>query len=190
MKKYILNNAMITTVLFSACINSNAQVIDSHVHGLSELTIAIENKTLEIEIISPSINLVGFEHKAKTKRDIATVKKVIKQLNNQNNVIYFSGGNCLLIDKSIDVSSIIDEHYLKNKTHNNHDEHQHENHANHYDIVSYYHYHCEKASTLTTITVNMFDHFLGINQIAARWVTEQQQGSKTLSPTKNIIKLR
>lgn len=190
MRQYIFNSVMLIATLLSACINANAQVIDSHVHGLSELTIAIEKKTLEVEIISPSINLVGFEHRAKTEEDITTVKKVIKQLNNQNNIISFSGGNCLLTDKSIDVSSIIDDHYLKNKTHNDHDEHEHENHTNHYDIVSYYLYHCEKASTLTTITVKMFDHFLGTNQITARWVNEQQQGSQTLSPTKNIIKLR
>lgn len=41
----------------------------SHVHGVAEVTIAVEGKKLAIEFISPTDGLMGFEHEAKTDAD-------------------------------------------------------------------------------------------------------------------------
>ncbi|MGB1290473.1 MAG: ZrgA family zinc uptake protein, partial [Porticoccaceae bacterium] len=41
-----------------------AASLDAHVHGLSQLTIAVEGETVELEFSSPAMNLVGFEHRA------------------------------------------------------------------------------------------------------------------------------
>ena len=38
-----------------------AQELGSHVHGLTELNVVIANQNVQIEFISPAINLLGFE---------------------------------------------------------------------------------------------------------------------------------
>ena len=191
-KKQIINIALLAAISLSWPINVNAQTIDSHVHGLSEMFIALENKTLEIEIESPAINLVGFEHKAETKSDKAAVKKVIKLLSRHHEIFSLSGGDCSLVNSTIDASSIIDTQHQENASHKHehgHDQH-HNKEAKHYEVISSYRYHCKKPSTLTAITVNMFDQFSGVEQIETRWLTEAKQNSITLTPMKQDIKLR
>ena len=46
-----------------------------HIHGLAEATIALEGKVLEIGLQSPASNIVGFEHKARTKEQIDKVQQ-------------------------------------------------------------------------------------------------------------------
>jgi len=229
MKQHMIKIVTLGSLLISSSIGVHAKTLGSHVHGLSELTIAIGNETVEIEMTSPAMNLVGFEHKAHDKADIDLVNKITKQLNNHKELFSFSGSSCLLIDSSTDTSSLMspdnaqeshnelnehDEHESHHDDHDDeHDEHEshhddhddehdkheshhddhddeHSKHSSHYEITSYYRYHCKKASTLSAITVRMFDQFSGVNQITAKWLTERQQGSVTLSPTKQIIKLR
>jgi len=198
MKNHMIKITAFTILLINSSINVNAEIIGSHVHGLSELTIAIEDQTIEIEMASPAMNLVGFEHEAHSKAEIAMVTKITKQLSNSDNIFSFTGGACLLTKTSTDTSSLISNHHVENESHHDsddhdsatHDDEQHKDHSNHHEVISHYRYHCKKPSTLTAITVKMFDQFSGVNQITARWLTETQQGSVTLSPTKPIIKLR
>jgi hypothetical protein len=196
MKNYIYNFVMFPIAMLSPLMHISGQaagmvILDPHVHGLSELTMTIEKQTLEIEVTSPAINIVGFEHRAKTKKNIALVQKARIRLSRHEDLFSFSGGACILIDKSVDISSITKANNLVTDLH----EHGHE-HINdtekfsHREVIGHYRYYCKKASTLTAITVKIFDQFVGINQIKARWLNETQQGSVTLSPTKQIINLR
>lgn len=54
----------------------------AHEHGVAHLTIALENRTLVIELISPADNVVGFEHaprkpgeKAAVAAGVATLRR-------------------------------------------------------------------------------------------------------------------
>lgn len=38
-------------------------IFDAHVHGLSEITMMIEEGVLAIQLTSPTVNLIGFEYK-------------------------------------------------------------------------------------------------------------------------------
>ena len=42
----------------------------AHIHGLATLTLAIENNVLEIQLESPAINLIGFEHQANSSEEV------------------------------------------------------------------------------------------------------------------------
>ncbi len=63
---------------------------DAHVHGLSELTLAMEGEKLEIQLQSPAMNLLGFEHKARTTNDIAAVEHAQSLLSNPDSLFLFS----------------------------------------------------------------------------------------------------
>ena len=165
--------------------------LDAHIHGLSELTIAVENQTLAIEIKSPAMNIVGFEHRAVTQKEVALVKKSEQLLGMHGNVFSFNGGDCELLKNRVDVSNLMDV---------NHELHEHSNspkqnenseiEVQHGEIIINYHYLCKKPSTLSAITVKVFDLFSGVNEINTRWLTETEQGSAILNPYNKVIKLR
>jgi hypothetical protein len=158
----------------------------SHVHGLAEMTIVIESEKLEIEIKSPAMNLVGFEHKASTQKHIAAVNEAELVLKKPKKIFSFTGGQCKLINKNLDLSHIKKTHHHLEKEHvksiNKHD--------NQSELMAYYSYHCEKTPALSAITVKLFDMFSGLQQISVMWITETQQGAIMLSTTNKVINLR
>ena len=173
--------------------------LGAHVHGWSELMIAMEDKALEIELRSPATNLVGFEHKATTKKDIAAIENALSLLARHELLFSFSGGNCSLTNTTVDISGLTgnndhdhDHDHDHEKNNHSHDEHKdnHAEHDNHSDIIANYHYNCEEIATLTSITVDFFEIFSGIQQIRAMWITEKRQDAKTLSSKNNTIDLR
>ena len=49
--------------------------LGAHAHGQGKLSIAIEKRTLEIELEAPGADIVGFEHAAKTAEQKAAIAK-------------------------------------------------------------------------------------------------------------------
>ncbi|NMX61703.1 DUF2796 domain-containing protein [Pseudomonas sp. WS 5079] len=54
--------------------------LDAHEHGVGRLNAVLDGKALELELESPAMNLVGFEHLATTNADKAKVAAARKQL--------------------------------------------------------------------------------------------------------------
>ena len=63
-------------------------------HGLSELTVAMDDTNLDIQFISPAMNLLDFEYKDSTENDIATVKKTESLLLQQDQIFSPSEFGC------------------------------------------------------------------------------------------------
>jgi len=85
--------------------------LDGHVHGLSERTLAMEGNTLEIQQKYPAMNLLGFEHKARTKNDFTAVENAVALLGKPDPLFSFSGGRCHLTNASVDVPGVSDSGY-------------------------------------------------------------------------------
>ena len=143
MNKLILSILSIAVTLFtgiqSAYAEKSAESLDAHVHGLSELTIAMDAKTIELQLISPAMNLVGFEHKASSKQDIAAVKQAELILGQHNSLFLIAGGDCEHLSTSIDSGDLLESesHHEKHDGHDDHDKyddhHAHEKHDDHDD---------------------------------------------------------
>ena len=219
----------------------NAGSLDAHVHGVSEILIAIEGKEIEIRLESPAMNLVGFEHQAKTEQDKATVNRAVATLKKHRSIFSFSASQCKLVDASVDVSSVLKMHSENEENHHSHgdehekdhrhedkhehekehgheDKHEHEKEhaqedkhdheekhghedkhehehghdesATHSEIYADYHFSCEDIDKLTTIEVSLFEHFPGIHQIRALWVSETKQGAVSLDSNNKTIGIR
>jgi hypothetical protein len=163
----------------------------AHVHGLSKISVAIEKGKMVIELKSPAVDLVGFEHKAKTEYDINNVKKVQIQLEHNSDMFVLTGGSCELINTFIDLSNLINDinsavphqhHKQSNKENNTGNTHQ--------EITANYYYHCEKTPELSSITINVFQLFPRVKNIQSMWITEKKQGAKLLNATNKTINLR
>jgi len=151
----------------------------AHVHGLSEIRLVIENKTIEIELESPAVDLVGFEHYALTKENIVAVDKTELILGQYKRLFSFTGGNCKLVSYFSNVLAI-----KQSKV----DSHQHD--KNHSEITAKYSFYCDETKDLSSIAVTVFDVFSGVKQINAMWITEIEQNATTLNAKNNIIYLK
>ena len=180
----------------------SVESLDAHVHGLSELTIAMDAKTIELQLISPAMNLVGFEHKASSKQDIAAVKQAELILGQHNSLFLIAGGDCEHLSTSIDSDDLLesdnhhDDHNDHDK-HNDHDDHEkHEDHSEHdqgethSEMVASYSFTCKDTSKLSSIKVALFASFPGIHKVNTIWVTPSKQGSSMLSAKNSTINLK
>ena len=168
--------------------------LDAHVHGLSDLTIAIEAEAIEIQFTSPAMNLVGFEHKASSKKDIASVNNAESILDQPESLFIFSGSVCRLVESKVVLSGLIEEDHKDHKDHKDHEGHEdhedHEDHQGHSEIVGHYSYRCSDLSKLSSIKTVMFESFPGIYKINAMWVMPSKQGSTTLTANNPTLILR
>lgn len=160
---------------------------EAHVHGLASLTLAIENNQIEMELNSPAINLIGFEHRASSSEEEKSVEKIEVLLESTKTLFSFKGSKCEISDVMVDVSSVMS----KEHKHQEHDHHHAESTAeNHSEIVAKYNFSCDNSNDLFAVSVDLFKHFSLLENINAMWVTETRQGSEILSKEKNTIKLR
>ena len=191
--KQCLVNILIATAFLGTTQPLSAQehvnTLEAHVHGVSELMIVAEGNALEIQLKSPAMNLVGFEHKASTSKDIATVEKAAVTLRQHDALFLMSGTDCKQANTSVDVSKVMDTDHNDHESSSNDDEHVHEEHdGSHSEIIANYNYHCKDSASLSSITVALFEFFPGIHEINAMWINQSQQGAITLTPTNRIIK--
>ncbi|MGB1157883.1 MAG: ZrgA family zinc uptake protein [Porticoccaceae bacterium] len=188
--------------------------LDAHVHGLSELTIAMDNDVLEIQFASPAMNLLGFEYKASSQKEVATVKKVESLLLQHDQLFSLSNADCKHVSTSVDLSDQIDNddheyhddhqehddhkehhghkgHQADNDHHNDYDDHsdhkEHDHNESHSEIVVTYSYQCKDASELSSLKVSLFEAFAGIDELQVLWVMPTKQGSIMLKPSSSVI---
>jgi hypothetical protein len=70
---------IVTCIAFSASAEEHRQ-LGAHVHGHGRLNIAIEDKTMSIELEVPGADIVGFEHEASTPKQKAALEKAKTKL--------------------------------------------------------------------------------------------------------------
>ena len=211
MKKSSVNIVPLVVVLMgvapSIYAEKNETNLDAHVHGLSELKIASEGEDLNIQLTSPAMNMVGFEYKAVSKKDIEAIKNAESILNQPEVLFLFSDNGCKPINIGVDISGLIDEdehwqHDNKQNHHKDHDDHKdHENdkhqdhhkydkHEGHSEIVANYSYRCKDIAKLSSIQVSLFEAFSGIHKIHTMWLTPSKQGSVTLTVKNQMVEFR
>jgi hypothetical protein len=206
MNKFVVSIIALVATFFvlvnAAFAEQKAASLDAHVHGLSQLKIAIEGEKVELQFSSPAINLVGFEHKARSQKDIAAVKQAESILRQPDTLFSLSDAACKPIHSHVDISGLIEQHdeHQNHNDHKNHDDHKehknhhdykaHDTHETHSEIAANYSFTCKDSSTLSSVKVSLFESFAGIYKIQAMWVTSSKQGSAKLTADNPAVLLR
>jgi hypothetical protein len=147
----------------------------SHVHGVVELTVALEGNLLEIGIESPANNIVGFEHQAATDEEVTTAMRAKKILETSDQLFTFIGTDCDNVTADVDLAKLFSQQLGKNS---------------HSEVHASYTYECINGEQLAAITVNLASYFEKIETISARWLTEDRQGAIDLTASVNQLQLR
>lgn len=154
-------------ILFS--LNSMAfRQADTHMHGEAELNIAIEAQVVQIEFISPAMNLAGFEHTAKTEKETQRIKTIVDYLN-QARWLQLKP-QCTLQNSSADL-------------------HQDEG-EDHSEFTARYQYLCQSSQALESINLSIFSDYPGIHEIDVNLITTDKQISTELSHEQSLLKIK
>jgi hypothetical protein len=115
----------------------------AHEHGKVTINAALDGSQLVIELDSPAINVVGFEHEPRTDDERAAVRSAADLLKSGRS-LFGMPKEALCLFKAADIKAPHWEQF--EKEHGEHDEHEH-----HADYEARFTYQCEAPNRLTWI---------------------------------------
>lgn len=144
----------------------------AHVHGEAELSIAQEGSQIDIILLSPAMNIVGFEKPTGSPEQKAAIQRAEQQLAKPDSLFTISGGKCALESMASNISELLPGHALSSA--------EGETEA-HHDIEAHFRYRCAAPQAIEKLNVELFDAFPSIETVFAQWVNEHGQGAQSLS---------
>ena len=172
--------------------NANAQSADSHVHGNAELNVVLMGQQLQVEFVSPAINLIGFERPPNTDEETTTLNNTIEQLQRGGWLIEAFPTTCQLSTEEFE-APVYDEHESSEHDHES-SEHDHEHESSEHDAEPHsnfrvtYLYDCDSAPR-KQLEVLAFDHYSGIETLTVQWIADQKQGYARLNRDNPVLNL-
>jgi hypothetical protein len=166
--------------------------LGKHEHGVAQLNVALDGKTLELEMDSPAMNFVGFEHAATSDADKATVAAVQAQLKQPLQLLALpASAQCSV--QSVELSSPLFGDAPKAEDHDHehadgdHDEHEGHQHA---DIDAHYQLTCAQPQDLASLDfAPLFKRFPATQKIQVQLIGPSGQKGAELTaanPTLNF----
>jgi hypothetical protein len=170
-----------------------------HEHGVASLSLAVDNKGLEISLDSPAANLVGFEHKPSTDEQSQQVAKVKAQLENPTSLFDIpAAAECslsktelqaALMQVSTDTTKADadkHEHEHASEKHEHEHEAEHEEHA-HSDIEATWQFTCAKPAELGSVSTKLFATFPAIKKLNVEWLNGDKASAVTLEQDTAVL---
>lgn len=150
--------------------------LGAHEHGVGRLNAALDGQTLELELESPAMNLVGFEHAATSDADKAKVAATRARL--EKPLALFNlppAAGCVVAGQELESPLFGD----KPDADEDHDEDaKDEHHHDHSEIHAHYHFTCATPGALKTLDLaNIFNTFPATQKIQVQLIGPSgQQG--------------
>ena len=76
----ILPIIVVNAIVATAVIGEEARQLDAHEHGIGHLNIAFEDQKIAMQLHAPGADIVGFEYKAESSKDLASIDFALKML--------------------------------------------------------------------------------------------------------------
>lgn len=168
----------------------NTRQLDAHEHGVGELNIALEGKTVAMELHAPGADLVGFEYEAKSAEDRAAIDAAVAMLAKPQELFVLSeSAECAVIQASAELESEEEhEEHAEDEKHEEHAEGEHEDEeheehaedghheenegeASHTEFHAEYVLTCANPSAINEITFAYFEAFQNARELEVQIVT-------------------
>lgn len=182
-----LKIALLATVAAAPLMAQEHREMDAHVHGVSTLEIAVEGGIVELNLLSPGIDLVGFEYEASTAEDKDAVETAIKQLLRVDEIFALpDAAECRLTEVLAHLHTGEHDDHDEEEEHEDHDEHEdheegemHEDgdEGGHNEFHAHYLISCDHPEALTTIDFPFFEQFPNAQEIEVEYVTDAGAGA-------------
>lgn len=163
--------------------------VQAHVHGVAELFVVMSGEQLIIELYSPAMNLLGFEHYVDSPEQKISVSTAKTLLADATRLFQFNAAVCTLKEFRADFHRLLrsrtrnvgtdsedsgDSPNLSRRGGSDHDQFDHK------DISVYYQFHCKKADKLDLLITDIMWVFPGVESLQVQWIVNGRQGAATL----------
>lgn len=152
--------------------------LGAHEHGVASLNAALDGQVLELQLDSPAMNLVGFEHAAKSAADKAKVAAARAELEQPVQLFALAAGGCKTSEVKLQSPLFGDD-----KHEHEHAEHDHQHESEHSDIQAHYRFDCSKANDLQQLDLSeVFKRFPATEKIQVQLIGPSGQQGAELTP--------
>ncbi len=165
----------------------------AHEHGVAGVTIAVDGAVVEIELESPAMNLVGFEHRPRTDAELESLDAAVAALRRGDGLVAFepAGARCVRQRAVVLSSLLVDDddedghhHGGQDGSHPDHDGEAHD----HADIFVAWRFECAGAAVTGIDLRGVFSRFPATERLRVQAVTGQGQTAREL--TRSSSRLR
>lgn len=168
--------------------------LGAHEHGVARLNAVLDGQALELELDSPAMNLVGFEHMASSAADKAKVAAARKQLENPLALFNLpTAAGCKVSSQELNSPLFGD------KPEADHDDDDdatdgkgaaaHEHHHDHSEIHAHYQFTCATPSALSNLDLTqVFKTFPATQKIQVQLIGPSGQQGVDATATAATLK--
>lgn len=188
----------------SPALAQESREMDAHVHGVSTAKIAVDHGTVEIDILSPGMDIVGFEYPAASDAEKDAVAAAVRTLLIPENIVTLpQAAGCRLTGVLAHLHGGSHGHGDEHAGEEGHDHEDHEDHEDHADAHGHdegagehsefhvrYGFSCADEDALTTVGFPFFDQFENAQEIEAEFVTETGAGAAEIDRGEAELSLR
>jgi hypothetical protein len=158
--------------------------LDAHEHGAAQLNVVLDGKMLHLQLDSPAMNLVGFEHAAKSDADKAKVAAARSQLAQPQVLFGLNAGDCNISKQEVE-SPLFAKHA---DSHGHKHEHEKSHDSEHSDIHAHYSLDCQKPEDLQQLDLGeLFKRFPATEKIQVQLIGPNGQQGLELTPAQPTL---
>ncbi len=166
--------------------------LGAHEHGVGRLNAVLDGQTLELELDSPAMNLVGFEHVATTAADKAKVAAARKQLENPSTLFSLPKvAGCVISSQELNSPLFGDKPEADHDDDHDHDakDGAHEHHHDHSEIHAHYQFTCATPTALSNLDLTqVFKTFPATQKIQVQLIGPSGQQGVDATATAATLK--
>lgn len=158
--------------------------LGAHVHGVARLDVALDGRTLELELDTPAMNIVGFEHAATSDADKATLAQARETLLKPHGLFSLpEAAGCTASKQTLESPLFGDK--LDDHDDGDADEHEHE----HSEIHGHYQFTCTTPAVLNKLDLTaLFTSFPATKTIQVQVVTPKRQLGAEVRASNPVVK--
>ena len=165
--------ALATTSLAAPALAQDTREMEAHVHGVTTAEIAVEHGVIEIDLLAPGMDVVGFEYEASSAAEKDAVAAAIRIFLSPEEIVNLpEAAGCRL-------TGVVAHLHAGDPDHDQ-EEHaaddDHEDEAAHSEFHVSYSFACDDDDALTSIGFPFFQQFESAQEIEAQFVTETGAG--------------
>ncbi len=155
----------------------------AHQHGHASMNIAISGGELQIELLTPAFNLLGFEHKPSTQQLHQLLDDTVHQLKKPSSLILPDAAAQCEPDHITLHSELLEDEHHEDEDHKDEHHDDEKEASGHSDFELNVHFHCQQPDKLTRIdAAGLFKTFPSMEELKVQWISENKQSSVELSP--------
>ena len=206
MKRLVV--AGIASLVLGSAASAQIRQLDAHEHGVGQLDIAVEDRTIVMELRAPGADILGFEHAAESDEDKQALERALAMLDKPMELfVPPSAAGCSVSEAAAELlleGGDHDDHHdsAENVEHDDHDEQseadhdedaehdehgEHEASAGHSELHASYTLTCTDPSALTDLDMAYFEAFPNAERLIIQLISAQ--GAQVLEATRDAPSL-